>query len=69
LVHLRKWPHLTVSFIYFGVQMVINTVVILALPKTPKLSTQMSMLFIVMVALVAVYIAMQSTFRRSKSAE
>jgi len=69
LVHLRKWPHLTVSFIYFGVQMVINTVVILALPKTPKLSTQMSMLFIVMVALVAVYIAMQSTFRRSKAAE
>lgn len=59
MVHLVKMPHLRVSFYYFAVQAVINLSVILAFPKTPKLSTQLSVLFIGCVALIASYILIQ----------
>lgn len=56
LVHLAKKPHLTVSFAYFFVQMFLNVLIIVAFPKTPKLSTQLSVLFIGCLALITAYI-------------
>jgi UDP-N-acetylmuramyl pentapeptide phosphotransferase/UDP-N-acetylglucosamine-1-phosphate transferase len=62
LVHLAKWSHLRVSFYYLIAQTVINLVVIIAFPKAPKMSTQISVLFIGCIALIAFYIYMQSKF-------
>ncbi|MCC7297807.1 MAG: hypothetical protein IT244_05690, partial [Bacteroidia bacterium] len=68
LVHLRKMPHLAVSFSYFAAQLIINVAVIFGFSKTPKLSTQMAVLFIFLVILVCVYIFMQNQMSRTKSA-
>lgn len=65
MVHLRKAPHLLVSFGYFGAQLLINLVIIFTMPKTPKLSTQLSVLFIVVISLVALYISIQSALGRN----
>lgn len=67
LVHIKKLPHLYVSFLYFGVQLLINAVVIFSFKSAPKLSTQMAILFITVVVLVTVYIVAQSSMGRSKS--
>jgi len=62
MVHLAKLPHLRVSIYYLLVQAFINLIVILAFPKTPKMSTQISVLFIGCIALIAAYIYLQSRF-------
>lgn len=62
MVHLAKLSHLRVSVYYLVVQAIINVVVILAFPKTPKMSTQISVLFIGCIALIAAYIYLQSRF-------
>lgn len=59
MIHLVKFPHLNVSFYYFLAQALINVAIILAFPKTPKLSTQLSILFIGCIALIASYIFIQ----------
>lgn len=59
MVHLVKMPHLKVSFIYFLVQAAINIAIIAVFPKTPKLSTQLAVLFIGCIALIAAYIIIQ----------
>jgi hypothetical protein len=69
LVHKRRIPHLMVSFGYFLAQLIINIIVITALPKFPKLSTQMSMLFIVAIVLIALYIWIQSLLSKPAKAE
>jgi UDP-GlcNAc:undecaprenyl-phosphate GlcNAc-1-phosphate transferase len=66
LVHLKKWPHLVVSGVYFLVQLLINCLVIFSFPGTPKLSMQLSLLFIVAISLVAVYIYAQSLVGRAR---
>lgn len=67
LVHKKKLPHLAVSFIYFGAQLLINTIVILSFKNTPKLSTQMSILFIFLVILVSTYVIAQSNMGKSRN--
>lgn len=66
LVHIKKLSHLKVSFIYLFAQAVISLIVIFAMPKTPKLSTQLSVLFMAVISLIAVYIVVQSTMSRRK---
>lgn len=61
LVHIKKLPHLVVSGIYFGVQLLVNCVVIFSMPVTPKLSTQLSVLFMAACTLVAAYIYVRTT--------
>ncbi len=64
LVHLGKWSHLKVSSWYFAVQALINVIIIGLFSNTPKLSTQISVLFIGCVVLTAIYIYGQSLFPR-----
>ena len=70
MVHLAKFSHLRVSAYYLLVQAAINITVIIAFPKTPKMSTQISVLFIGCISLVAAYIYYQSKFpvKRRKTA-
>lgn len=67
LVHLGKWSHLKVSFWYFTVQAIINVIVIVMFPTTPKLSTQISVLFIGCIGLIGMYVYIQSWFPRKQS--
>lgn len=67
LVHLGKWSHLQVSFLYFSVQAVINLIVIGLFPSTPKLSTQVSVLFIGCILLIGLYVYAQSYFPRQRA--
>ncbi|MBL7811697.1 MAG: UDP-GlcNAc--UDP-phosphate GlcNAc-1-phosphate transferase [Bacteroidetes bacterium] len=67
MAHIARVPHLSISIYYFLAQLVINLLVLFAFPKTPKLSTQMALLFIIVVAMVAVYIYFQNEFARRKS--
>jgi hypothetical protein len=64
LVHLGKWSHLKVSFWYFAVQALINLIVIGIFPTSPKLSTQISVLFIGCLFLIGLYVYVQSRFPR-----
>jgi UDP-N-acetylmuramyl pentapeptide phosphotransferase/UDP-N-acetylglucosamine-1-phosphate transferase len=64
LVHLGKWSHLKVSFWYFAVQAFINLIVIGVFPTSPKLSTQISVLFIGCLFLIGLYVYVQSRFPR-----
>lgn len=66
LVHLAKQPHLKVSVYYFLAQLLINVCIIFLFPQAPKLSTQLSILFIVVVGLVAGYIYLQHILSRRK---
>lgn len=66
LVHLRRIPHLMVSFGYFAVQLIISIIVIFGFPQTPKLSTQLSILFIFVILLVAAYIWIQTLLGKSR---
>lgn len=68
LVHLAKLPHLKVSVYYFLAQMLINVTVIGFFPTTPKLSTQLAILFIAVIGLISVYIFIQSLISRRKAA-
>lgn len=67
LVHLGKWSHLKVSFAYFGIQAAINLIVIGLFPSCPKLSTQISALFIGCLFLIGLYIYVQSRFSKSSA--
>lgn len=67
LVHLGKWSHLKVSFGYFALQAVINFIVIGLFPTNPKLSTQISVLFIGCLLLIGIYVYVQSRFPRRNS--
>lgn len=67
LVHLRKLSHLTVSFYFFIFQAALNLFIITVFRKTPKLSTQLSVLFIAVIGLITVYIALQSYLIRRKT--
>ena len=69
LVHIGKLPHLKVSFGYFAVQAVINLVVIGLFPTTPKLSTQISVLFIGCIILIALYVYVQAQLPRKTISE
>ncbi len=60
LVHVAKLSHLRTSFYFFIAQAVINVFIIVSLPAHPKLSTQLSILFIVVIVLVATYIVLQN---------
>ena len=64
LVHLGKWSHLKVSFWYFALQAFINLIVIGVFPTSPKLSTQISVLFIGCLFLIGLYVYVQSRFPR-----
>lgn len=64
LVHLGKWSHLQVSFAYFALQAAINFVVLWVFPPAPKLSTQISVLFIGCLLLIGIYVYIQSKFPR-----
>jgi len=67
LVHLKKIPHLIVSVMYFSVQMIINLIVIFSMPKAPKLSTQLSVLFMTAISLIALYIYVQTTTAKRRA--
>lgn len=68
LVHIGKWSHLKVSFCYFALQAIINLFVIGIFSSSPKLSTQISVLFIGCLFLIGLYVYAQSRFpRRSES--
>ena len=64
LVHLGKWSHLKVSFWYFTLQAVINLIIIGLFRTCPKLSTQISVLFICSLFLIVVYVYVHSHFPR-----
>jgi UDP-N-acetylmuramyl pentapeptide phosphotransferase/UDP-N-acetylglucosamine-1-phosphate transferase len=68
LVHIGKWSHLKVSFWYFAVQAIINLIVIGLFPTTPKLSTQISVLFIGCILLIGLYVYVQSRMPRKQIA-
>jgi len=59
LVHIKKLSHLRVSLYYLSAQAVINLVIIFIVPQHPKLSSQLSILFIGTVVLIAAYITLQ----------
>lgn len=60
LVHLGKMPHLKISVYYFLAQLAINALIIFLFPIAPKISAQISVLFIAVIALIAAYIYIQS---------
>lgn len=60
LVHLAKLPHLKISVYYFLAQLVINVSVLIMFPKAPKLSAQLSVLFIAVICLIGGYIYIQT---------
>lgn len=66
LVHLGRKSHLSVSFGYFAVQMVINVFIIAVFPKTPKLSTQLAVLFMGCLALITTYILILNRIQPKK---
>lgn len=66
LVHVAKLPHLKVSVYYLLVQLGINAVV-LALPSNEKLSIQLSILFVFIIAQIAAYIYFRNKLMRRKS--
>ncbi len=69
LVHVTDVPHLRVSFYYFVLQGVINAVVLFAVPKNAKLSSQLSVLFITVVVLVTLYIFMQARLNKLQASK
>ena len=64
LVHIKKLSHLKVSVYYLLAQAVINIVIIFIFPQHLKLSSQLAILFIGMVMLIAVYIILQHQMNR-----
>lgn len=66
LVHIAKWSHLRVSFYFFLAQASIN-ILVLSLPQDLKPSLQLSVLFIVVLGLIAAYIFLQNALSRKRS--
>lgn len=64
LVHIKKLSHLKVSVYYLFAQTIINVVILFVIPQHPKLSSQLSILFIGTVTLIAVYILLQHQMNR-----
>ena len=64
LVHIKGLSHLKVSAYYLAAQTVINAVLLFVVPQHPKLSSQLAILFIGTMVLIAVYIYMQHMMNR-----
>ncbi len=65
LVHVGKEKHLKISAIYAGVQACISIIVII-LPLQRKLSSQLSILFIAVVVLGALYISVRNKYTKQR---
>ncbi|MEO9210565.1 MAG: hypothetical protein ABI208_05670 [Ginsengibacter sp.] len=65
LVHVGKEKHLKISLIYAGVQAAIS-IIIIALPLQRKLSSQLSILFIAVVLLGALYISVRNKYTKQR---
>lgn len=65
LVHVAKIKHLKVSIAYALVQLIINIIVIFQ-PYQYKLSSQLSVLFIIIIAQIAAYIIIRSKLTRNR---
>lgn len=65
LVHVGKYRHINVSFIYAGLQALLSVVVI-AMPLQGRLSAQLSILFIFTTTLCAVYIFIRNKYTKKR---
>jgi UDP-GlcNAc:undecaprenyl-phosphate GlcNAc-1-phosphate transferase len=65
LVHVGKEKHLKISVIYAAVQATIS-IIIIALPLQRKFSSQLSILFIGVVVLCAIYISVRNKYTKQR---
>ncbi|MBC7425389.1 MAG: hypothetical protein H7321_02540 [Bacteroidia bacterium] len=65
LAHVAKAPHIRISFIYAMIQLVINVIVIFQ-PYQKKLSSQLAVMFIIVVLLLATYIGFRNQYTKKR---